>query len=85
MGSTRYLDPDWTRRLPQRGGMAYGLADGHSKFYKASDSFYSADPAYAGNKNGDQGSYLPEPFGPVAASAHARPSATVFFGPLSGQ
>ena len=84
-GDTNF-DADWAKKLPQRKGMAYALADGHAKFFASSpDSWYSADPAYVGNSNGAYGGYLPEPYGAVAASAKARPSAPAFFGPRAGE
>ena len=80
------FDIDWSKKLPQRKGMAYALADGHAKFFaSSSDSWYTADPGYVGNSNGAYGQYLPEPFGPVAASAKARPNAPIFFGPRLGE
>jgi prepilin-type N-terminal cleavage/methylation domain-containing protein len=79
------IDPDWTSRLPQRGGMAYVFADGHAKFVKSGDAWYTEDPAYAGNTGDEGGGYLPEPFGSVAASWKNRPSAPFAFGPRAGQ
>ena len=76
------FDTDWSKRLPQRNGMGYGFADGHAKWFASSkDAWYSEDPAYAGNTSNSQGGYLPEPFGPVAASLKTRPSAAAGFGP----
>jgi prepilin-type N-terminal cleavage/methylation domain-containing protein len=79
------IDPDWTNRLAQRQGMAYNFADGHAKFVKSSDAFYTEDPAYAGNTKDEGGGYLPEPYGPVAASWKNRPDALYAFGPRAGQ
>lgn len=78
------IDPDWTKRLAQRQGMAYAFADGHSRFIKSGDAFYTEDPAYAGNTNDEGGGYLPEPFGPVSASWRTRPNAPYAFGPRNG-
>jgi hypothetical protein len=79
------IDPDWTSRLAQRQGMAYNFVDGHAKFVKSSDAFYTEDPTYAGNTKDEGGGYLPEPFGPVAASWKNRPDAQYAFGPKAGQ
>ena len=76
------FDTDWCKKLPQRNGMAYGLGDGHAKFFTAAKgAWYSIDPAYAGNTSSAQGGYLPEPFGQVAASLKTRPSAPAGFSP----
>jgi hypothetical protein len=78
------MDPDWTFKLPQRQGMAYGLADGHARFIKTTDAYYTPDPTFAGNTNSMWGGELPEPFGPIAASWNARPNAQFAFGPRNG-
>jgi prepilin-type N-terminal cleavage/methylation domain-containing protein len=71
------FDYDWSKKLPQRNGMAYALSDGHAKFFGSTKNWYTPDPAYTSGPA--------EPFGPVAASAKNRPSAAAFFGPRAGQ
>jgi prepilin-type N-terminal cleavage/methylation domain-containing protein len=79
------IDPDYTKRLAQRGGMAFAFVDGHSKFIKTGDAWYTEDPAFLGNTSDEGGGYLPEPLGPVAASWKNRPQANYAFGPRAGQ
>jgi len=79
------FDTDWSAYLASRGGASYAFTDGHAKFVKASDAFLTPDPAFAGNTGNQAGDYLPEPFGPIAASWKTRPNAQLAFGPRSGQ
>jgi prepilin-type N-terminal cleavage/methylation domain-containing protein len=79
------IDPDWTKRLAQRDGMAYAFADGHAKFVKASGAWYTEDPAFSANRSDEGGGYLPEPIGAVSASFRTRPNAQFAFGPRAGQ
>jgi prepilin-type N-terminal cleavage/methylation domain-containing protein len=78
------IDPGWTKRLPQRSGMAYAFSDGHAKFVKSGDAWYTPDPAFLGNTSDEGGGYLPEPLGPVSASWRTRPDASYAFGPRNG-
>lgn len=81
-GTTGQFDIDWAKKLPQRNGMAYGMGDGHARFIASVDgAWYTADENYLGNTSGQNGEYLPEPFGPIAASYRSRPDAKYFFGP----
>jgi prepilin-type N-terminal cleavage/methylation domain-containing protein len=75
------IDPDWTKRLAQRNGMAYAFLDGHARFVKSGDAWYTEDPAFATNTSDEGGGYLPEPLGPVTASFRTRPNAPYGFGP----
>ena len=70
------LDSNWTKKLAQRHGMAYGLVDGHAKFVGTGNNFYSVDTSIVGG-------VVPEPFGPVAGNWRDR-AGVLGFAPRDG-